>query len=125
MSLIRVAQGGDFIVDYDKNRGMYRVSVNDSDYYINEFWFDAYEEKEVLGTNCFQCLKKDDDIYYIDRDNNEIEHGKLFSITFKEREVACFSVNFDNGDFDEFVGEGLGRSFFINKEDAEVALKKF
>ena len=50
MSLIRVAQGNDFIVDYDKDRGMYRVSVFEDNHYQDECWFDAYEEKEVLKT---------------------------------------------------------------------------
>ena len=47
MSLIRISTSDDFIVDYDRDRGMYRVSVFDEGHFWDEFWFDAYEEKEV------------------------------------------------------------------------------
>lgn len=43
----RIHVSDDFIVDYDKSRGMYRVSTFE-DYRIkDEYWFDAYEEKEI------------------------------------------------------------------------------
>lgn len=47
MSLIRIASSDDFIVDYDHSRGMYRVSVFKDYHFQDEYWFDAYEEKEV------------------------------------------------------------------------------
>lgn len=47
MSLIRISESEDFFVDYDRDRGMYRVSVCKDNGYNNEYWFDAYEEKEV------------------------------------------------------------------------------
>jgi len=40
-----------FFVDYDKGRGMYRLTVNEPDYFVNEYWFDAYEDKEVFKDN--------------------------------------------------------------------------
>lgn len=46
-SIIRISESDDFIVDYDKSRGMYRVSVFDDGHFWDEFWFDAYEDKEV------------------------------------------------------------------------------
>ena len=48
MNLIRVAEGENFVVDYDKSRGMYRVSIFENYHYQYEFWFDAYVEKEVV-----------------------------------------------------------------------------
>ena len=45
--IIRIDISEDFIVDYDKARGMYRVSVFDDGHFWDEFWFDCYEEKEV------------------------------------------------------------------------------
>ena len=45
--LIRVAINDDWIVDYDKERGMYRVSYFQDNHFQDEIWFDAYEEKEV------------------------------------------------------------------------------
>lgn len=46
MSLIRICESEDFFVDYDIDRGMYRVSAY-ADYIKKEYWFDCYEEKEV------------------------------------------------------------------------------
>lgn len=47
--MIRIARGDWFAVDYDKGRGMYRVSIFEDDHYQDELWFDAYEEKEIGG----------------------------------------------------------------------------
>lgn len=44
MALLRICEGDNFFADYDTDRGMYRVHVNDID---KEYWFDAYEEKEL------------------------------------------------------------------------------
>lgn len=50
MSLIRISESSDgWIVDYDKERGMYRVSHSEDDIWYEEHWFDAYEEKEVTN----------------------------------------------------------------------------
>ena len=51
MSLIRVSESDDWIVDYDKERGMYRVSYFEDCHFKDEFWFDAYEEKESAVRN--------------------------------------------------------------------------
>jgi hypothetical protein len=45
--LIRIDVSDDFVVDYDKERGMYRVSYFQDNHFQDEFWFDEYEEKEV------------------------------------------------------------------------------
>ena len=47
MNLIKICISDDFEVDYDKERGMYRVSVFDDGHFLDEYWFDAYEEKEL------------------------------------------------------------------------------
>ena len=46
MDLIKISVSDDFEVDYDKERGMYRVSVFEDGHFWDEYWFDAYEEKE-------------------------------------------------------------------------------
>lgn len=46
MNLIRISESEDFFVDYDKDRGMYRVSVFKDNHFQDEYWFDCYEEKE-------------------------------------------------------------------------------
>lgn len=45
--LVRVCVSNDFIVDYDKSRGMYRVSFFEGYHYKDEICFDAYEDKEI------------------------------------------------------------------------------
>ena len=47
MSLIRIDISDDWIVDYDKERGMYRVSYFQDNHFQDEFWFDEYEDKEL------------------------------------------------------------------------------
>lgn len=47
MSLIRISESDDWIVDYDRERGMYRVSYFQDGHFVDELWFDAYEEKET------------------------------------------------------------------------------
>lgn len=48
MSLIRISESSDgWIVDYDRERGMYRVSYFRDGHFWDEVWFDAYEDKEL------------------------------------------------------------------------------
>lgn len=44
MDVIRISENDDWIVDYDRSRGMYRVSYFQDNHFKNECWFDAYEE---------------------------------------------------------------------------------
>ena len=46
-NIIRISEKEDWVVDYDKERGMYRVSYFQDNHFVDECWFDAYEEKEV------------------------------------------------------------------------------
>ena len=48
MSLIRISESDDWIVDYDRERGMYRVSHFEDNHFKDEYWFDCFEEKELL-----------------------------------------------------------------------------
>lgn len=47
MDVIKISESDDWVVDYDKNRGMYRISYFQDNHFVDEHWFDAYEEKEV------------------------------------------------------------------------------
>jgi uncharacterized Zn-binding protein involved in type VI secretion len=69
-------------------------------------------------------LRRGDDIWYADEDEGVVEHGTIHSIHIYNNDVKVFSVNFDNGDFDEFCGSGLGVHFFMHKVDAEDALTR-
>lgn len=47
MSLIRISESDDWIVDYDKECGQYRVSYFEDNHFKDEHWFDCYEDKEI------------------------------------------------------------------------------
>lgn len=66
-------------------------------------------------------LQVNQDIWYISEDNPTPEHGVIFSINYnKDGTLDSFSINFDNGDFDEFCGSAYLKNFFDTKEDAEL-----
>ena len=46
MDLIRISESDNFVVDYDKSKGTYRVSVFEDGHFKDEYWFDAYSDKE-------------------------------------------------------------------------------
>jgi hypothetical protein len=51
MSLIRLSEssnqeGDSWFIDYDKDRGMYRASYFQDNHFVDECWFDAYEDRE-------------------------------------------------------------------------------
>lgn len=56
MSLIRVSESDDWIVDYDKERGMYRVSYFEDNHFVDEHWFDCYEERELSSNEAILHL---------------------------------------------------------------------
>ena len=51
MALFRICLSDDFEVHYDPERGMYRLSAFEDGHYKDEYWFDAYEEKELAVRN--------------------------------------------------------------------------
>lgn len=74
------------------------------------------------GAN-YANLRQGDDIWYANSAEQIVEHGIISSIYFiKNNKVDSFSVDFDCGDFDEFDGTALGKSFFMNQVDAEEVL---
>ena len=46
-NLIRISESDDWTVDYDRERGMYRVSYFQDNHFVDECWFDAFEEREI------------------------------------------------------------------------------
>lgn len=76
----------------------------------------------VLKIDKYDFPKKGDDIYYVDDELGEIEHGKIFSIYFKNGEIDTIGIDFDCGDFDEFCGTAFGDCLFINEEMARNKL---
>lgn len=47
MSLIRISESDNWIVDYDTDRGMYRVSYFEDGHFVDQHRFDYYEDKEL------------------------------------------------------------------------------
>ena len=56
MSLIRISESNDWVVDYDRERGMYRVSYFEDNHFKDEHWFDCYEERELNNNECILHL---------------------------------------------------------------------
>ena len=51
MSLIRISEssnpeGDSWFIDYDPERGMYRATYFQDNHFVDECWFDAYEDRE-------------------------------------------------------------------------------
>lgn len=46
--LTMVAISDDWQVEYDTELGMYRVSYFQNGHFVDDCWFDAYEEKEPI-----------------------------------------------------------------------------
>lgn len=56
MSLIRISESDDWIIDYDRERGQYRVSYFEDNHFKDECWFDCYEERELAClVRCKNC----------------------------------------------------------------------
>ena len=59
---IKILELDDWIVDYCKETNRYRVSYFENNHFVDECWFDAYEDKEVK--NCFfvECKLTDEEL---------------------------------------------------------------
>lgn len=62
MALIRICESDDWFVDYDKERGMYRVSYFEDNHFKDECWFDEYK-------GCSGCVYEDADGSTVDISN--------------------------------------------------------
>ena len=49
MALINIYESDDWIIDYDRERGMYRVSYFEDNHFKDECWFDCCEERELAS----------------------------------------------------------------------------
>lgn len=73
---------------------------------------------------CYQNLKCGDRIWYTDG-TGVIESGTVKNVyvdmTNAKIKTTCFTVDFDDGDYDEFVGDALGDSVFLSEKEACAA----
>jgi len=93
--------------------------------YIRKWINDIYNmdlEKEC-GWN--KTLEQGCNIYYVDEESTEIEHGMVYDVYLKGKELSSFNVVFDNGDREDFYASALGRYCFVNKTEAENALSNW
>lgn len=94
-NLIRILEDKDWIVDYDKERSIYRVSYFQDNHFRDEYWFHEYSEHIELNGVPIKTLSdaanwlrnnwNNDDlnIYYAeDKDCLAIEDYKENEITF-------------------------------------------
>lgn len=59
MNLIRIKEDDNWAIDYDREHGMYRVSYFEDGHFVNEYWFDAYDNKEIIVmTNLIDYLER-------------------------------------------------------------------
>lgn len=95
-NLIRIAESDDFIVDYDRSRGMYRVSVFANYHWQDELWFDAYDEKELprktgywidkgYEVECSECGHTCNDEYYLGEEVACPNCGTLMNNPYSQR----------------------------------------
>lgn len=67
-------------------------------------------------------LRSGDDIFYVNFEVGKVETGKVSGIHFRGGSVDVISVDFENGDFEEFDGTVLGNALFSKLENAERIL---
>ena len=48
MSLIRISESDNWIVDYDRERGMYKVSYFEDGHFVDQCRFDCFDEREYF-----------------------------------------------------------------------------
>ena len=68
-------------------------------------------------------LNKGDRVWYVDIERGVLESGTVFIAEYKDGKLDSFSVNFDSGDFDEFLGVAWGDCILGSKKSAEEALR--
>lgn len=83
---------------------------------------EASDEGRCLIVPKVVRLEKGDDVWYVDKENRELEHGTIFFAVYKDGKLDSFSVDFDCGDFDEFSGVAWGKHFFGSEKVAKIAL---
>lgn len=71
----------------------------------------------------YSALNSGKDIYYVDVENQTIDHGKIQYIEASNGMIESIGVDFEElSDFDEFLGNALGTILFLDKSAAEEAL---
>lgn len=59
---VRILETDEWVVDYDKEKRKYRISYFEDFHFVDEVWFDAYEEKEAEVTEQNDMLIKPEEL---------------------------------------------------------------
>ena len=97
----------------------FQLSFDETKELINKLWGALMDWKED-----YNSLAPGSKIYYLYRDNGEIEEGTVFSIVRNGDgigKIVSISVDFKD-DFDEFDGSALGDVLFIDKDMAKASM---
>ena len=115
MRLIRVCESEDFTVDYDKDRGMYRVGILENCHCKESYWFDAYEEREIKDLYLvYGTINEHGDAdtwveYIFDNEEQALSCAEWLNATKKQKNVYYYKSN---------------GAWYLNKLDYVEELKK-
>ena len=60
---VRILESDDWIIDYDREKRKYRVSYFEDFHFVDEIWFDTYEDREVRDKEIATPIKRFDGYY--------------------------------------------------------------
>lgn len=92
MDIVTISYTDDWIVDYDKSRGMYRVSYFQDNHFVDEHWFGAYEEKEVAECTSSSLSEAVDKMCKISDEEIKEITTEINNMTSEEREMFWENV---------------------------------
>lgn len=92
MDVVTISYTDDWVVDYDKSRGMYRVSYFQDNHFVDEHWFDAYEEKEVDERTSSFLSEAVDKMCKISDEEIKETMTEINNMTSEEREMFWENV---------------------------------
>ena len=56
--LVRISENNNFTIDYDRECDMYRVTYFEDSHFVDEHWFDAYEDKVLNDKDIPMLIKR-------------------------------------------------------------------
>lgn len=92
MDVVTISYTDDWVIDYDKSRGMYRVSYFQDNHFVDEHWFDAYEEKEVAEHASSSLSEAVDKMCKISDEEIKETMTEINNMTSEEREMFWENV---------------------------------
>lgn len=90
-------------------------------YRLVEYEDQNVESKEIYRMESYMPIKKGDRVYFTENPSDiaQREYGSVFLAAYKEGKLFSFSIYFDDGDFEEFIGEAFGHTVFLVEDACE------